>query len=136
MGIPVLRVSIADGTTLEIRKRDKGEVTFAGPTGTLVLDHANTFTGTVVGFGAQDQIDVLSLPFITSMTVGYSENSTQTGGKLTLNDGGHSANIALLGNYTAASFSVSQDGHGGTLITEAPQTSNRQLSLTTTHNTG
>ena len=45
----------------------------------------------------------------------------------------HIAKIALLGNYMAASFVTAADGHGGTLITEAAQTANQLLPLTTPH---
>jgi hypothetical protein len=41
---------------------------------------------------------------------------------LTASDGTHTANIALLGQYAAASFVMSADGFGGTLIHEAPAT--------------
>jgi hypothetical protein len=38
-------------------------------------------------------------------------------GTLTVTDGVHAANIALIGQYTASEFALSNDGHGGTLIT-------------------
>jgi len=48
---------------------------------------------------------------------------------LTASDGTHTANIALLGQYTAASFAMATDGSGGTLIHDvAPAT----LALTLT----
>jgi hypothetical protein len=37
-------------------------------------------------------------------------------------DGRHAAAITLLGNYMAGSFAAAADGHGGTLLTRAPQT--------------
>ena len=40
-------------------------------------------------------------------------------GAQTVGDGRHAASIALLGNYMAASFVTTADGHGGTLISEA-----------------
>jgi autotransporter passenger strand-loop-strand repeat protein len=45
---------IAADTVLEVKAADSGEVTFAGPTGTLWLDHPGTFTGKVADFGAQE----------------------------------------------------------------------------------
>jgi hypothetical protein len=39
---------------------------------------------------------------------------------LKIGDGIHTANIALLGNYMASTFAITSDGHGGTLIAEAP----------------
>ena len=46
------------------------------------------------------------------------ENHSDTGGTLSVKDKRHTATIALLGNYAAASFVIAADGHGGTLITE------------------
>ena len=45
----------------------------------------------------------------------------------------HSAKVALLGNYMAASFVTVADGHGGTLVTEAAQTANQLVPLATPH---
>jgi hypothetical protein len=53
------------------------------------------------------------------------------GDTLSVTDGTHTANIALLGNYLASSFVSSSDGHGGTLITDPP--SNQQPLLTHPH---
>jgi hypothetical protein len=39
---------------------------------------------------------------------------------LYVSDGSQSANIALLGQYTVASFTAASDGYGGTLITDPP----------------
>ena len=47
-------------------------------------------------------------------------NSNNNGGTLTMSDGAHVANIALLGNYIASAFAMASDGHGGTLITDPP----------------
>ena len=69
-----------------------------------MLDQTATFSGTVAGFGAQNHIDLPSIAFGAPTTLGYTENSTNTGGTLTISDGSHAASIALLGNYIAASF--------------------------------
>jgi hypothetical protein len=122
--------TIAAGTVLEVKVPDSGEATFAGPTGTLWLDKPSTFTGKVADFGAQESIDLPSIPFGVHTTLGHSENRTDTGGIRSVKDGAHFAKIALLGNYMATSFVTAADGHGGTLITEAAQTAN-QLALTT-----
>jgi hypothetical protein len=102
-------------------------VTFAGPTGTLCLDRPFTFTGKVADFGAQESIDLPGIPFGVHTTLGYSENSSDTGGTLTVKDGTHIAKLALLGNYMATSFVTAADGHGGTLVTEATQTAQQPL---------
>jgi hypothetical protein len=69
----------------------------------------------------QNHIDLPSIAFGAPTTLGYTENSTNTGGTLTISDGSHAASIALLGNYIAASFVTAGDGHGGTLVTEVAQ---------------
>jgi hypothetical protein len=68
------------------------------PTGTLWLDRPSTFTGKVADFGAQDGIDLPGIPFGVHTTLGCSENSSDTGGTLTVKEGTHVAKIALLGN--------------------------------------
>ena len=126
--------SIASGTVLEINTPDSGTVTFAGSTGALWLDQPSTFTGTVAGFGAQDVIDLPGIAFGADTTLGYSPNSNQTGGTLSLTDGTHSANIALLGNYMASSFVMESDNHGGTMVVaEASQTSTQTLLTSSQH---
>jgi hypothetical protein len=63
-------------------------------------------------------------------TLGYSENSSNASGTLSVKDGAHIAKIALLGNYMAGSFVSAADGHGGTLITEAGQAANHDARTT------
>jgi hypothetical protein len=110
---------IADGTVLEVDVADSGKVTFGGTNGTLLLDDASLFTGAVAGFRGLDRIDLAQIGFGAETTLGYSANAAGTGATLRVSDGVHTASIALLGNYMAASFATAADGHGGTLITEA-----------------
>jgi hypothetical protein len=124
--------TIAGGSVLDISAPDTGKVTFAGSNGTLVLDQTATFSGTVASFGAKDHIDLASIAFGAPTTLGYTENSTNTGGILTISDGDHAASIALLGNYIAASFVTTADGHGGTLVSEAAHV-DQQSALTKPH---
>ena len=105
-------------------------MTFAGPTGMLSLEQPSSFTGTVAGFGAQETIDLPSLAFHAHTTLGFIENRSDTGGTLSVKDKRHAATIALLGNYTAASFAIAADGHGGTLISEEASS---HASLITAH---
>ena len=113
-------VTVAAGATVELSSAFVGPVSFAGSTGTLQLDQAQSFTGTIAGFGGQDQIDLRDISFGANSTLGYLAKSNNTGGDLTVTGGKHTANIALLGQYAAASFVMASDGHGGTLITEPP----------------
>ena len=86
--------------------------------GTLALDDSQSFAGTIAGFGAENQIDLGDIGFSTNSTLAYTPNNGNTGGELVVSDGTYTANLALLGQYSAANFAVAGDGHGGTLLTE------------------
>jgi len=122
-------LTIADGAIVELSSAYAGPVTFAGSTGTLQLDNSSSFSGTVAGMTGQDTIDFADINFTKVQTPSYSGNSS--GGTLTVTDGAHSANIALLGNYLASSFVTSSDGHGGPNILDPVLSSaNQHLALT------
>lgn len=123
---------IGNGETLIVDGAVSADIAFTGSSGTLLLEQPSTFTGTVSGFGAQNIIDLQGIAFNSNTTLAYSQNVAETGGTLTVANGGNSANIALLGNYLAASFVAAADGPSGTQITEAAQPSN-QLSLVASH---
>ena len=97
---------------------------------TLKIDHAADFSGTVAGFDANDALDLADLAFDSNTTLSYAANSSNTGGTLTVSDGTHTANIALLGQYMAADFVMSANGFGGTLIHNSPPAT---LTQTLTH---
>jgi hypothetical protein len=119
--------SVSDSAILEINTPDSGNVTFTGSTGKLVLDQPATFTGTVAGLASQNGIDLPGIGFGANTTLAFSENNSHTGGTLTVTDGTRAATIALLGNYMASTLVTGADGHGGTLVTEAPQPSQTPL---------
>jgi hypothetical protein len=124
--------TIGAGETLELASAYAGNVAFAASTGTLKLDDSSSFSGTVAGLAAQDLIDFADMNFATAQQPSYSGNSQ--GGTLTVTDGSHTANVALLGNYLASTFVASSDGHGGTLITDAlPGSSSHQQLLASPH---
>jgi hypothetical protein len=82
-------------------------VDFLGTTGLLDLTNPLDFAGTIIGFGGSDQIDLLST---AETTFSYASNV------LTVKNG--STTVATL-DFTGSSnsFSLSSDGHSGTLIT-------------------
>jgi hypothetical protein len=103
----------------------------SGDTGTLVLDHALGFTGTIAGFfedvsNNSDKLDLQDINF-ASVNWTFKENSGGTGGTLSMADGTHTANIALIGHYLAANgtassgssnlFQTANDSGTGTLVT-------------------
>ena len=107
-----------------------GSVNFDGPAGKLVLDSTSSgqpAAATVSGFGAQDEIDLSDIAFGAHTTLGYSPNGNQTGGTLTVGDGSHVANIALLGSYIASSFAIAGDSNGGTMVSAETQSANQSL---------
>ena len=104
-------------------------MTFAASTGTLQLDSSSSFSGTVAGMSDQDILDLRDVNPASVQAPTFLGSSS--GGTLTVTDGTHSANIALLGNYLASSFVTSSDGHGGTNIVDPVLSSaNQHLALT------
>jgi hypothetical protein len=114
---------------MELASAFAGDVTFAASTGTLKLDNSSSFAGTVAGMSGQDTIDFADINFATMQKPTVAGNTF--GGNLTVTDGTHSANIALLGNYLASTFVASSDGHGGTNVVDPPATG--QVALLAQH---
>ncbi len=113
-------VAVADDTTVELASAYSGQATFNGPleTGILQIDHAADFSGTVAGMLGQDALDLRDIDFSDIQKPVFSGNDSS--GTLSISDDLHTANIQLLGNYMAAAFAMSSDGHGGTSIEIQP----------------
>ena len=94
-------------------------VAFTGP-GTLELDHSQSFSGTVTGFGAGDAIDLNDLAYSANETVTWTQGGGS--GTLTVNDNGTTENITLNGNYTQGEFALTNNGTaaGGTEVISVP----------------
>jgi fibronectin-binding autotransporter adhesin len=104
----------------------------SGVGGSVEITDPTVFNGGSVTSGPQgfpqNGLDLDSLAFNAhEMTLGYAENTNDIGGTLTVSNGGEAVNISLLGNYMAASFATSPDGHGGTLVTETSATQHPSL---------
>ncbi|MDD5249491.1 MAG: Ig-like domain-containing protein [Rhodocyclaceae bacterium] len=109
---------ISGNGTLEFGAAESENVSFAADAaGTLRVDDALDFTGSVAGFNSHDNLDLRDVQFGSAVSVGYAANADATGGKLTVSDGSHTASIVLLGQYDASSFHAAADGGHGTLIT-------------------
>jgi trimeric autotransporter adhesin len=93
------------------------QINFSSAGGTLRLDDSQSFNGVISGFGVPGGIDLRDITFATA-TLGYSGDTTS--GILTVQDGTHTAQIHLLGQYVLANFKKQNDGAGGTLITDPP----------------
>ncbi|MDH2404217.1 hypothetical protein QCM77_30330 [Bradyrhizobium sp. SSUT18] len=104
------------------------DVIFAGPNASLVLAQSSALTGSISGWQADDSVDLGDVLFSGGVTsFAYAQNSDNTGGTLTVSDGTHTASLSLLGQYSAADFALSSDGHGGTLITDPAVAQQAQL---------
>ena len=79
-------------------------ITFdATASGTLKLNDADAFTGSVSGFDGNDQFDLSDIDF-ASAVLNYVENQAGTGGTLTVSDGVETAQINLIGHYSLEGF--------------------------------
>ena len=125
--------AVAAGETITLGSRYAGRVSFLSDTGRLKLENSSSFAGTVAGLRGRDAIDFADIGFGTKSTLGYAGNADHSGGTLSVGDGTHMAQIRLLGSYMASTFAASSDGHGGTLISEAAQTSNQMPVVTHQH---
>ncbi len=110
---------IGGAATVEIGGSDSNNLILdSAATGLLRLDHATAFTGTISGLNADDGIDLRDVAFGASTTMTYADNGAG-GGVLTVSDGVNSVNMSLAGNYDLHNFTLSSDGHGGSLLTNA-----------------
>ncbi len=108
---------IAAGT-LAFQSSFSQNVTFTGATGALLLAQSQTYAGQIAGFSTTGatSLDLADIAFGGATRASYS--GTSASGILTVTDGVHKAAIALVGDYTGATFTVSSDGHGGTIVVD------------------
>jgi fibronectin-binding autotransporter adhesin len=99
------------------------EITFTdGSTGTLKIDHSESFAGTVSGLD-DNTLDLGDIKWGSHTTVTFTGDAT--GGTLTIvdsDDPTEVAHIHLEGDYLGSSWSATSDGGSGTKITELPGT--------------
>ncbi|MGH6708545.1 MAG: hypothetical protein ACREEK_06195 [Bradyrhizobium sp.] len=101
-------VVVIYGATMEFGGASDANVQFTSTAvGTLKLDDALHFTGTVTGFSFGDTIDLVG---IAPANVGVTNS-----GHLQINYG--TGSFQLIGNYDPAGFTITSDGGGGTNIT-------------------
>jgi hypothetical protein len=108
-----------DGGTLDLSGAFSGDVTFTDAAGSvLALAHSTTDTVSVTGFSTTgaSSFDLQDIVFDEGTRASFT--GTATSGVLTVTDGTHTAKLTLEGNYTASTFTVGSDGHGGTLVTD------------------
>ncbi|WP_370198372.1 beta strand repeat-containing protein [Bradyrhizobium diazoefficiens] len=108
---------ISGTATLAFAHASAENTTFAaGATGTLILGDSFNFSGTVSGMTADDHIDLLDFNFASAPTLNYTPNADISGGTLSITDGAHTANIALLGTFDPTGFQIEADKTTGTLV--------------------
>ena len=113
--------TISAGGLVEIKVGGSaGLSTITISSGTLKLDNSQHFSGSIAGLATAAQVvDLADINFATLQTVAYS--GTTASGTLTVSDGSaHVAQLHLIGNYLAATFTSASDGAGGTLLTDPP----------------
>jgi hypothetical protein len=118
--------TIANGTSLEFGSfvASGTTVTFAGGTGTLVLDQPETFAGRISGFTGTaanaNSSDVIDLAGINYNSGDFSDSYNSTTGVLTVTDGTNTASLTFV-DFTGT-FKFASDGSGGTDIFDPPAT--------------
>jgi len=120
---------ISGAATLELGAESSANVTFgADAAGTLILRDPTGFTGTISGLSSTDHIDLANISYeIASLySITYSLNANIT--TLVTTDGTSIDTINLLGNYTKdTAWHFSDDGHGGTIVSDAPVSPTNEL---------
>jgi hypothetical protein len=120
-------IALTSGSSAELFGASSASVTFpSAGSADLTLDDSSQFTGQISDFAKQDQLDLADIGFGAHSSLAYHPGKSG-GGTLVVSDGIHTANIALLGQYTASSFAAASDGHGGTLITDPPPAAQNPL---------
>jgi Bacterial Ig-like domain len=112
--------TLMNSANLEFGAAESENVIFAaGAKGTLKLDKSALFTGTISGLTKNNAVDLADLSWVPGkMKATFTGNTS--GGFLTVTDGAKSINLNLSGDYTKASWNLSRDRTGGTLVVDPP----------------
>ena len=92
--------------------------------GTLILDQAQNFSGTVAGLASSgvQNIDLVNVSSASLQALVYTSNGSN-GGVPSVTDGTTTVQLQLIGTYTLGSFHTAVDGTGGTIIIDPPVSS-------------
>jgi hypothetical protein len=131
--------TVGASALLEIDGANSQTITFAGSSGTLVLDNPRGFTGEIAGIsGTGNVLDFrgFSAATTTATTVGGYDGTTFT--TLTVHDSSDNVTetFKLVGNYSASTWTVSSDGHGGANIVDPPAPTSQALGGVMAHDPG
>ncbi|MBW8832223.1 MAG: type I secretion C-terminal target domain-containing protein, partial [Burkholderiales bacterium] len=109
--------SINGHGAIEFSAASDANVGFASDaSGTLTLDHAASFTGTLTGLNADDTLHFGDIAFSASTQVSYTANAAGMAGSLLVTDGTHTAQMTLVGQYSAADFQLAAGQSGSTAV--------------------
>jgi Tryptophan-rich Synechocystis species C-terminal domain len=114
---------------IELAGVSSASVTFTGSPSLLMLDTPSKFSGQIIGLAGDgilagsDQIDLRGMNYST-IHASYDRST----GVLDVSDGTSTADLKFIGTYSQANFKFADDGSGGTIVYDAP-TSSQQNSL-------
>jgi hypothetical protein len=101
---------------LDITTAFAGDIYFQGESGTLRLNDSQSFAGTVSGLAGADKIDLADIDFSANPLAHFVGDPN--GGTLTVTDGDRTARLQLAGDYTLSTWTLSNDGSGGTAVVD------------------
>ena len=84
------------------------------------------FSGTIVGLTPKNSIDLADLKYVPGQTNASYDPST---GKLNVTNGSQNVSLHLSGNFTNATWVLSKDATGGTIVVDPPAHANRARDL-------
>jgi hypothetical protein len=107
-------IIVDSGAEVKLDGANAQTIDFKGQGGELVLE-ASSFGGKIEGLDISDKLDLAGIKFADHPTATYDKKS----GVLTVSDSdGDTVRLTLSDlDYSRLNFAVSDDGHGGTLIT-------------------
>ena len=107
-------IVVDSGAEVKLDGANAQTIDFKGQGGELVLE-TTSFDGKIQGLDISDKLDLASIQFADHPTATYDKKS----GVLTISDSdGDTVRLTLSDlDYSRLNFAVSDDGHGGTLIT-------------------
>lgn len=120
-GTPIV---VGAGASVEITGTVSEPVDFASTTGTLKIDQSIDFTGQVFGLTGSDALDLVDIAYGADTKATFLGDAS--GGTLTVTDGSNTTNITLKGDYLSSTWTLSSDGHGGTLVVDPVVSTNWQ----------
>jgi len=120
---------ISGAATLELGAESSANVTFgADAAGTLILRDRTGFSGTISGLSSADHIDLANISYETASVYGITYSSKTNITTLVITGETNTDTISLLGNYTInTAWHLSDDGHGGTIVSEATASTTSEL---------